>query len=74
MYPAFTRRRFNLALAGATAATVAPACVRAQSSKLKVGVLLPRSGFQALIGQSCQKGVDLAPEVLKALYGVDVEI
>jgi branched-chain amino acid transport system substrate-binding protein len=70
------RRRFNKALAaGAAAAAFAPfGIVRAQSPKLKVGVLLPRSGTQALIGQSCQKGVDLAPEVIKKLLGVDIEI
>ena len=48
--------------------------VRAQAAKLKVGVLLPRSGVQALIGQSCQKGADLAPGVLKALLGVDIAL
>ncbi len=74
MDSAITRRRFNLALAGATAATVAPAYVRAQSSKLKVGVLLPRSGVQGFVGQSCQKGADLAPGVLKTMYGVDIEL
>jgi branched-chain amino acid transport system substrate-binding protein len=30
--------------------------------------------MQALIGQSCQKGADLAPEVLKQTLGVDIEI
>ena len=48
--------------------------VRAQAAKLKVGVLLPRSGVQGLIGQSCQKGADLAPGVLKALLGVDIAL
>ena len=48
--------------------------VRAQAQKLKVGVLLPRSGFQGLIGQSCQKGADLAPGVIKNLLGVDIEL
>jgi branched-chain amino acid transport system substrate-binding protein len=55
-------------LAGAAAAAVAaPAIVRAQGGSLKVGVLLPRSGVQAGIGQDCQRGVDIAPGVLKAL-------
>jgi len=48
--------------------------VRAQAQKLKVGVLLPRSGFQSFIGQSCQKGADLAPGVIKDLLGVDIEL
>jgi len=70
------RRQFNQALAAAgIAAGLAPfGIVRAQAQKLKVGVLLPRSGVQAQIGQSCQKGADLAPEVLRALLGVDIEL
>jgi branched-chain amino acid transport system substrate-binding protein len=74
MQPVIDRRRFNLALAAATAATVAPAYVRAQPARLKVGVLLPRSGVQGFIGQSCQKGADLAPAVLKSMLGVDIEL
>ena len=72
----FNRRQFNAALAaGGTLAALSPfGIVRAQATKLKVGVLLPRSGVQALIGQSCQKGADLAPEVLKQVLGVDIEI
>ncbi len=69
-----TRRRFNAALVAAAAAPVAPAFVRAQEKRLKVGVLLPRSGVQGFIGQSCQKGADLAPSVLKQMFGVDIEL
>jgi branched-chain amino acid transport system substrate-binding protein len=36
--------------------------------------LLPKSGFQGLIGQSCQKGADVAPAILKERLGVDVEL
>ncbi len=69
------RRTFNKKIAAVGAATLAPfGIVRAQAARLKVGVLLPRSGVQALIGQSCQKGADLAPEVLKQVLGVDLEI
>jgi branched-chain amino acid transport system substrate-binding protein len=61
-------RRHVLAGAAATAATIAaPAIVRAQSGPLKVGVILPRSGFEAGIGQDCQRGVDIAPAILNAL-------
>ena len=61
-------RRHLLAGATATAATVAaPAILRAQGGPLKVGVILPRSGYEAGIGQDCQRGVDIAPGVLKAL-------
>jgi branched-chain amino acid transport system substrate-binding protein len=47
---------------------------RAQSGPLKVGVLLPRSGFEAGIGQDCQRGVDIAPGILKALGMPDLSI
>jgi branched-chain amino acid transport system substrate-binding protein len=41
---------------------------------LKVGVLLPRSGLQALIGQSCQRGAELAPEIVRQRLGVEIEV
>ncbi len=74
--PGFTRRQFNAALAASgTLAALSPfGIARAQATKLKVGVLLPRSGFQSFIGQSCQKGADLAPGVIKELLGVDIEL
>ena len=70
------RRNFNSALAAAGAlAAVSPfGIVRAQAQKLKVGVLLPRSGYLSFIGQSCQKGADLAPGVIKEMLGVDIEL
>ena len=64
------RRRLlaGVAATAATAATVAaPAILRAQGGPLKVGVILPRSGYEAGIGQDCQRGVDIAPGVLKML-------
>ena len=58
------------AVCGATS-LAAPSIVRAQGAggcaPLKVGVLLPRSGFEASIGQDCQRGVDIAPGILKSL-------
>src|SRR3954470_20884161 len=71
-----TRRTFA-AGAGAAAfvAGMAPFnIVRAQSGPLKVGVLLPRSGFQASIGQDCQRGVEIAPGLLKGLGLPELEI
>jgi branched-chain amino acid transport system substrate-binding protein len=70
------RRQFiKTGVAAGTVAALPPFnIVRAQSSKLKVGVLLPKSGLQGLIGQSCQKGADLAPGVIKELLGVDIEL
>ena len=67
------RRQFNQALA-ATAALVAVPYVRAQAQKLRIGVVLPKSGVQGFIGQSCQKGAELAPGVIKEMLGVDIEI
>jgi branched-chain amino acid transport system substrate-binding protein len=66
-------------LAGATAAATTtlamPAIMRAQGKgALKVGVLLPRSGFEAAIGQDCQRGVDIAPPILKSLGLPDLSI
>ncbi|MFZ0127366.1 MAG: ABC transporter substrate-binding protein [Xanthobacteraceae bacterium] len=63
-----TNRRTLLASTAAAAAVLAmPAIVRAQGGPLKVGSLLPRSGVQALIGQDCQRAVELAPALLKDL-------
>ena len=73
-----TRRDFNRLAAGSAvagpAALAMPSIVRAQSTKLKVGVLLPRSGALAFIGQSCQRGADIAPAMLRDMYGVDIEL
>ena len=70
------RRHFNQALGAAAAlSAVSPfGIVRAQAQRLKVGVILPKSGYLGFIGQSCQKGADLAPGVIKDMLGVDVEL
>lgn len=70
------RRNFTKALtATAAAAALAPFnIVRAQNNRLKIGVLLPKSGLQGLIGQSCQKGADLAPAVIRDWLGIDIEL
>src|SRR5437773_2331862 len=54
------RRRLLAGAAATTTLLAAPAVVRAQGAALKVGVLLPRSGAQASIGQDCQRGADIA--------------
>src|SRR5258708_31105595 len=66
---AVTRRSFaaGAGAAGLLAATAPLDFARAQSGPLKVGVLLPRSGAQAGIGQDCQRGVELAPAIFKQL-------
>lgn len=70
------RRAASATLAGAAAAgAFAPfGIARAQPAKLRVGVLLPRSGVLAQLGQSCQRGADLAPDVLRQMTGVDIEL
>ena len=62
-------RRTVAAGLGATAIVAGTApfnIVRAQDP-LRVGVLLPRSGAQASIGQDCQRAVDIAPGIFKEL-------
>ena len=66
------RRLFNRrhVVAGAGAAAVmlaAPAIVRAQGGPLKVGVLLPRSGFEAGSGQDNYRGIEIAPPILSSM-------
>jgi len=70
------RRQFTQALAaGAALAPLGfPAIVRAQARTLKVGVLLPRSGVQAGIGQDCHRGVQVATGVLRDLGLPGLEI
>jgi branched-chain amino acid transport system substrate-binding protein len=62
-----SRRRLLAGAAVTTATIAAPAILRAQGGPLKVGIILPRSGFEAGIGQDCQRGVDIAPPILKSL-------
>src|SRR5471032_1453388 len=59
------RRRLLAGAAAVTTAMAALAIVRAQGGPLKVGVLLPRSGAQAGIGQDCFRGVELTNPILK---------
>jgi branched-chain amino acid transport system substrate-binding protein len=69
-----TRRKFVAGAAASTALIASPAVVRAQGGALKVGVILPLSGVQAGIGQSCKRGVDIAPALLKQLgYTQNIE-
>ena len=63
-----TRRSFNVGAGAAIVAGTAPFnIVRAAGGPLKVGVLLPRSGVQAGIGQDCWRGVEIANGLLKEL-------
>ena len=66
--PGVTRRGFALGAGVAGAVAASPwQIARAQTGALKVGVLLPRSGAQASIGQDCQRGVEIALPIFKEL-------
>jgi len=71
-----TRRAVTAGLGalGITAGVSPFNIVRAQGGPLKVGVLLPRSGYQAGIGQDCQRGVDIATGILKDLGYPDLQL
>src|SRR6267154_4886325 len=71
---ALNRRRLLAGAAAVTTAMAAPAIVRAQGGTLKVGVLLPRSGAQAGIGQDCYRGVELANPIFKSIGLPELEI
>jgi len=68
------RRRLLAGAAATTALVGAPAIVRGQGAALQVGVLLPRSGAQASIGQDCQRGADVAGPILKSLGMPDLQL
>ncbi len=61
------------AAAGAAAAAIPLRFAHAQGQKLKIGVLLPRTGFQAQLGIDCQRGADVSLGVLKAKGYPDAE-
>jgi branched-chain amino acid transport system substrate-binding protein len=70
-----SRRELGLG-AGAGALALTAGGIRrasAQAAPLKIGGLLPRSGFLALIGQACQRGRDLALPILKDM-GYSIEL
>ena len=71
-----SRRTFaaGLGAAGVIAGTSPFSIGRAQGTALKVGVLLPRSGVQAGIGQDCHRGVEIAGDILKGLGLPSLEI
>jgi len=72
----FTRRRFGRTAAAGAALLGAPLPLRpalAQQANLKVALLLPTSGGQALIGQACKRGADVANDVL-AEVGVPAKL
>jgi branched-chain amino acid transport system substrate-binding protein len=70
-----TRRTVTAGLAASALAGVSHFnIVRAQGAPLKVGVLLPRSGYQAGIGQDCQRGVEITNPILKSMGLPELQI
>jgi branched-chain amino acid transport system substrate-binding protein len=67
------RRSFGLGAAATGVVLAAPAIVRAQGGPVRIGSLLPRSGFEALTGQFCQGGIDVAKSMVKEM-GYDFEV
>jgi branched-chain amino acid transport system substrate-binding protein len=75
MRQGFTRRDFALGAvaSGALLAAGQPRFARAAAAPIKIGSLLPRSGFEALIGQDCQRAVELAKKLLPEMgYAFEV--
>jgi branched-chain amino acid transport system substrate-binding protein len=68
-----TRRTFSAGAAATAASLAVPLRSARAAQALKVGILLPRSGFEAQLGQDCQRGADIAPPLLKELGYPDLE-
>jgi branched-chain amino acid transport system substrate-binding protein len=67
------RRDFGIGALATGAVLAAPAIVRAQAKVLRIGSLLPQSGFEAQSGQTCQLGIDLGKTVVKEMgYSFEV--
>jgi branched-chain amino acid transport system substrate-binding protein len=71
-----SRRRFTQAAAAVTGAVSLglPSRARSQAVALRVGILLPRSGYLAQIGQANQRGADVALPILKELGYPAIEL
>ena len=70
-----TRRDFGLGAAavGSLLASAPLRRARAATKPIKIGSLLPRSGYEALIGQGCQRSVELAKKMLPEM-GHPIEV
>ncbi|HKW53300.1 MAG TPA: ABC transporter substrate-binding protein [Stellaceae bacterium] len=70
-----SRRDFGLGAvaAGAVLATGGSATRVRAAAPLRIGSLLPRSGFEALIGQGCQRSIEVAKKLLPEMgYSFEV--
>jgi branched-chain amino acid transport system substrate-binding protein len=70
-----SRRSFGRGVAATAAMVSTSGWIRAgrAAEPLRLGVLQPRSGFLALIGQACQRGFDIAVPMLKEM-GYSIEL
>ncbi len=68
-----SRRRVLAGVGAGAVASALPLRYGLSASKIKVGILLPRSGPQAQFGIDCQRGADVAPEVLGSLGYPEME-
>lgn len=70
----WTRRQFTLSsLAATTMFPIFTGCSPKKKSKFRVGVLLPKTGVEAQIGLSCERGAKIAPLILSDI-GMDIEL
>jgi branched-chain amino acid transport system substrate-binding protein len=71
-----SRRRFSAGAlaAGALGAAGLGAPAIAQAAALKIGLVLPRTGYLAQAGQSCFRVVEIAPALIAGDTGVKIEI
>ena len=67
------RKMLTGTTAFAAALLTAPSIIRAQAKALKIGVLLPRTGYMAPTGQASHRGATIATKVLSD-YGYNVEL
>jgi branched-chain amino acid transport system substrate-binding protein len=69
------RRQFGLGATAAGALLAAPVPLRRAraATPIRIGSLLPRSGFEALIGQGCQRSIEVAKKLLPEMgYSFEV--
>jgi branched-chain amino acid transport system substrate-binding protein len=70
-----SRRQFSAgALAAGAVGTLIGAPAIAQGTTLKIGLVLPRTGYLAQAGQSCFRAVEIAPALIAGDTGVKIEI
>lgn len=62
-----TRRRMSAGALASAAILGSGFRLRAQGAPLRVGLILPRSGFQSVLGQQCRRGADVAQKMLPEL-------